>query len=74
MHTPLLLVMPDPANPGCMLSVLHSASARYPTTTVRKRGRVTTMTLARLIAGWNRGRALGRGEEALHSCHRSQCA
>ena len=40
MHTPLLLVMPDPANPGCMLSVLHSASARYPTTTVRKRGRV----------------------------------
>ncbi len=76
-RTPLILLKADPdpihAAQGCKVSAGHRAS-RYPMVNIRRRGRSTTMPMVRYILGLYRGRALRRGDEAMHSCDHPPCA
>jgi hypothetical protein len=75
--SPLILLVADPdpirAAQGCKVSATHHAG-RYPMVNLKRRGRSTTTSAARYILSLYRGRALRRGEEAMHEiCDNSRC-
>jgi hypothetical protein len=75
--SPLILLVADPdpirAAQGCKVSATHHAG-RYPMVNLKRRGKSTTTPMARWLLGLYRGRALRRGEEAMHEvCDNSRC-